>query len=254
MDKSSFYSAIANLKEYTLQDKLDIIAEKTRFPYCSLLQMLDLLSDKAVSIYKWEERYEPKVLLHMPEPRVVSACLGDVKPTEVSTADDKRLMEQIEQLKAAYKTIQEERAHSAQEAVANVAPAAEDAAPAQPKTQGKEEKPYDIIREINDYQEVSFKTAPKSEILSKFLEVGSIKVDENSPDAEQPVEVLAKKSICDDESIETETLALIYEKQGKLERAIGIYQKLIDKNPEKNSTFAARIEELKNKINNTKTK
>jgi tetratricopeptide (TPR) repeat protein len=50
--------------------------------------------------------------------------------------------------------------------------------------------------------------------------------------------------------LETETLAVVFEKQGKFDRAIAIYEKLISRNPEKSSTFAARIEELNLKKEN----
>jgi len=47
----------------------------------------------------------------------------------------------------------------------------------------------------------------------------------------------------------SETFALLLEKQGKIEKAIHVYEELILKNPEKNSYFATRIQELKKKNN-----
>ena len=46
----------------------------------------------------------------------------------------------------------------------------------------------------------------------------------------------------------SETFAQLLEKQGKIEKAIGVYEELILKNPEKNSYFATRIQELKKKL------
>jgi hypothetical protein len=46
----------------------------------------------------------------------------------------------------------------------------------------------------------------------------------------------------------SETFAKLLEKQGKISKAISIYEELILKNPEKNSYFATRIQELKKKI------
>ena len=99
---------------------------------------------------------------------------------------------------------------------------------------------------------MSFKTAPKSVILSKFLETGNYNPEDLGSNDDVSVEVLGKKSIAKDESLETETLAVILEKQGKFDRAIGIYEKLIAKYPEKSSTFAIRISELKLKLDNNK--
>ena len=103
---------------------------------------------------------------------------------------------------------------------------------------------FDILNEINTFQETSFKTAPKSVILSEFLQ--NEVSDEVLPAVgdEEPASVDDKKSLQPDESIATETLAVIFEKQGKVERALSIYRKLLARNPEKSSIFAAQIERL----------
>lgn len=102
---------------------------------------------------------------------------------------------------------------------------------------------FDILKEINAYQEVSFKTAPKSVILSNFLEKdGGIRLDGTAFE-EVPVQDLAKKSILPDDSLATETMAVMLVRQGKTDAAVAIYKKLISKYPEKSSIFAARISE-----------
>ena len=111
---------------------------------------------------------------------------------------------------------------------------------------------FDVMKEINSYQEVSFKTAPKSVILSKFLESGNYKPEELGQAEAVSVEELGKKSISADDSLDTETLALVLEKQQKYDKAISVYEKLIAKYPEKSSTFAIRISELKMKLENNK--
>lgn len=108
----------------------------------------------------------------------------------------------------------------------------------------------DIMNEINAYHDISFKTAPKSVILSNFLETANCKIDDSVPAPATPIEELAKKSISFDDTLCTETLAVVLEKQGKYEKAIAIYEKLMCKYPEKISTFANRIEALKIKIVN----
>ncbi len=120
------------------------------------------------------------------------------------------------------------------------------------RTQAKcyEEKmeAFDVMKEINDYQEPSFKTAPKSVILSNFLEAGMLEPEDDDVVDEESVEVLAKKSVSTDISLPTETLAIVFEKQGKIAKAIEVYEKLILKYPEKSSTFASRIDELKTRL------
>ena len=76
---------------------------------------------------------------------------------------------------------------------------------------------FDILSEINTFQEVSFKTA--------------------------------KKSLTPDVSLGTETLAVILEKQGRYDKALAIYKNLLAHNPEKSSIFAPRIERLTSLIN-----
>lgn len=59
---------------------------------------------------------------------------------------------------------------------------------------------------------------------------------------------LARKSVIDDDHMVTETLARIYAAQGHHSKAIKTYEALSLKYPEKSTSFAARIKELKNKL------
>ncbi len=219
MNSSLFNEKIKNHDSFTLQEKIDIQNEKVHHPYCATLQMLDLLSDKAASIYQWEDRFAARVAMYMLHPASLNDSLARVQTIDITTPSDLALKQQIETAKAN-------------------------------EYSNDEPKAFDIIQEINAYQEVSFKTAPKSEILSKFLEDGDFQPVDNAPSQSASIEELAKKSASPAEMLETETLAVVFEKQGKFDRAIAIYEKLISRNPEKSSTFAARIEELKLKKEN----
>lgn len=219
MEKSTFNSKIASPYTYTLREKLDIQAEKTRFPYCALLQQMDLLSDKAASIYQWESRFVSKVALYMLDASKLVNNLNDVSVIDISSPEDLKLKQQIESTKRQEYECEE--------------PAA-----------------YDVMSEINAYQDVSFKTAPKSVILSNFLKEEGGNTSELGAREPQSIAELAKKSISSEDSVETETMAVIFEKQGKLDKAVAIYEKLMVKYPEKSSTFATRISDLKKKIDN----
>ncbi len=65
---------------------------------------------------------------------------------------------------------------------------------------------------------------------------------------------MAKLSITDNEEFVSETLASIYEKQGYLQKAIRVYEKLSLKFPEKSAYFASRIKNLETIQKNAKNK
>ena len=92
------------------------------------------------------------------------------------------------------------------------------------------------------------KKLSKAEIIDKFIA--------ENPSISRPKQeffnpmTAAQESVIDQENIVSETLATIYERQGYYEKAISIYEKLKLKYPEKSIIFAARINALKNKLNN----
>ena len=219
MDKNSFAHALEHPGTLTPDEWEALRHEKERYPFSAPLQVMSLLADKANGAPLWERQTLPQVSLYV--------------------EDAGRLYELVEN--GAALTRQPE------------APAAP-AVPRPPVAEAKPQQPenFDVLKEINEYQEVSFKTAPKSVILSNFLEKdGGIVPDFDTFD-NVSVQELAKKSILPSGILETETLAVILEKQGKLAQAAAVYEKLMVNNPEKSSTFAVRIAELKAQINENK--
>ncbi len=86
-------------------------------------------------------------------------------------------------------------------------------------------------------------TKLKQELIDQFIENAPRIIRKKSDffDADES----AKTSQKSNDDLVSETLAKIYLKQGKPDKAIKIYQKLILINPEKSSYFAALLEKIK---------
>ena len=227
MDKDSFAHVLEHPGTLTPDEWESLRFEKERYPFSAPLQVMSLMADKANGAPLWEKQTLPLVSLYV--------------------QDAGRLYEQVMN-----GTVQSGEPDVPPVTTASVPPV--ETPRFKPASETVETNPddYDILKEINEYQEVSFKTAPKSVILSNFLEKdGGIVPDFNSYN-DVSVQELAKKSILPSGVLETETLAVILEKQGKLPQALAVYEKLMLNNPEKSSTFAVRIAEIKARINEIK--
>lgn len=110
------------------------------------------------------------------------------------------------------------------------------------------------IADIEDSQtespdELSHRKKQQMEIIDSFINYESnlvsrkfVKPDSNDP---KPQEDLSLRSSRLDDDLVSENLAMILKKQGKVDKAIDIYKKLIWKFPQKKAYFASLIEELK---------
>lgn len=185
-----------------------------RYPFCALLQVLDLLGGKSCGALSNIHDETSRVSLYAIDQQALNKLLSQTTYNEHPKASTTE----------------------AEQPVAIGEPAKKNA------------PDFDILQEINSYQEISFKTAPKSIILSNFLESNEYLSSEITDDEEVVAAETNKKSLHEDTTIYTETLAVILEKQGKFEKAIEVYNNLMAKYPEKNSTFANQIELLKAKI------
>lgn len=87
----------------------------------------------------------------------------------------------------------------------------------------------------------------QNDLIDKFINTQdsvNLKI-KPSVSAEEEIEDLSSQSTEVADNLISENLAKIYERQGKKEKAVEIYQKLIWKFPQKKAYFADRIESLK---------
>ncbi len=90
--------------------------------------------------------------------------------------------------------------------------------------------------------------SPEHHLIDKFLSTaqGPVKLEKNKQENQisTPNNQLIAKSVTESDDLITETLALIYQKQKKYDKAIEAFQKLSLKYPEKSVYFASQIKEL----------
>ena len=105
----------------------------------------------------------------------------------------------------------------------------------------------DETQERKKEKPLSEKKKNQIQIIEKFIQNEPQLDRERMAQAEGNVDIedLADKSILKEEAFETETLAELMAKQGKLKKAESIYKKLSLKFPEKSTYFATQIEKLK---------
>ena len=87
------------------------------------------------------------------------------------------------------------------------------------------------------------------EIIDQFLKANpKLKSFSNEKMRAEPQDDLAFKSTKNTKNLASENLANIMVQQGKIKKAIKIYEHLIVKIPEKRAYFATQIEKLRNQI------
>lgn len=89
--------------------------------------------------------------------------------------------------------------------------------------------------------------AVKTQLIDRFIEQEPSISRPDKNEFFDPQNEAAESTIDEDDFFVTETLAQIHTQQGNLRKAEEIYRKLILKNPEKSSYFAAQIEKLTKK-------
>ena len=216
MNQKQFADKVSNPANFSSQDRGWLKAMLAKYPYSSVVGTLSLLADHVYGFDTTEERRA--VALSVCNPAVLDKLIAGAGMETVAEAEP------------------------------TPKPSPKPTPTPTPSPTLPEEPSFDVLNEINTFQEVSFKTAPKSVILSNFLSFETSKGGNTEGGNEEKQVFNDKKSLVADSSLGTETLAIILKNQGRYDKALAIYEKLLAHNPEKSSTFAPRIEELKSLI------
>ncbi len=108
------------------------------------------------------------------------------------------------------------------------------------------EKPNEVAEDESIEETTSKEEVSLDELIEKFntnYPKNSCSFEDSEED--ETYDDLCKNSVAEKMNIVTETLANVYKEQGQYDKAIKIYKTLMTRYPEKNSTFATLIEELK---------
>ncbi len=98
--------------------------------------------------------------------------------------------------------------------------------------------------EKSDITEAQKPEILKAQLIDRFIEDQPSISRPDKNNFHNPHKDAVDSTVDEDDFFVTETLAQIHKQQGNLNKAIEIYQKLILKNPEKSTYFAAQIQEL----------
>ena len=82
--------------------------------------------------------------------------------------------------------------------------------------------------------------------LKQMKTIPAVETDVLDAELENEIQAIANDSN-ETKEVVTETMAEIFEKQGKFSKAIKLYEKLSFLNPDKSTYFASKINQLKNK-------
>lgn len=109
---------------------------------------------------------------------------------------------------------------------------------------------YTLISDENTEEIIEDSKDAKRQLIENFLATGTDLRGKPNQDETAAAAELAEKSVLENEDIVTETYANILLSQGKLEKAMDVFQKLSLRNPEKSIYFATRIKEIRLLLNN----
>jgi hypothetical protein len=245
MNRQQFYNWMhdpSTLDPGSVADLQGLIRD---YPYFQTARLLHLINLKLINDYRYEQELRQtaalaadrvrlrewiEILENLPESAVKD--LKETEPVAVVGNDrlkDMQLQELEEKIKASLREIELNKTRLKELIEEKKA------------ISGADELPGEEISESN--AGIPLRPLPKDLMLEEFINRNRESY-QNRPGFFNPEES-ARKSIEENDDLISETLARLVAAQGKNDRAIKIYQKLMLKYPQKSSYFAAQIEKLR---------
>jgi len=261
-DFSSFIMSPQNLDKNTLHKVKEITGQ---FPYCQIAHVLYIknlsnINDNSYSSYlgiaasyagsrkRLFSLIHDKISKETQQSESFASAAIDVKKTditpEVSTQKSENIINVEEKPLIREEIKTEEIKPKDTVEISKSTPPVTPLSDADKKAEFQRQLKLRLAEIAKESNQTEGEKQKSNELIDKFIKeepkISSPK-SENSENKD-----LAEKSSTDNSEIISETLAQIYEKQGNFKKAIETYEKLSLKYPEKNTYFAAQIENIKN--------
>lgn len=254
MNKTQFYQQIKNLDSIK-ESKTDMSTTIQQYPYFMLAHLIQVKTNKTdISILSslFADRKllyslisKEKLTSPLPEEKTENRIQEIVDNPDVEEKTENNVNEVINKTVAqeiqTKPELEKETANDLQTILQQRLNEINKSSVASNNEKPNEVADDDSIEETTCKEDVSL-----DELIEKF-NTNSPKISYSFEDSEEDetYDDLCKNSVAEKMNIVTETLANIYKEQGQYDKAVKIYKTLIARYPEKNSTFAALIEELK---------
>lgn len=256
MNKDSFLKLLENPRQVTSSDMAELEEAVKLYPYCQLAHMLTAKAHqqlespqvnqnvKRAAVYAVNRNVLKKYLFGQSFPLTDKADTPARQTPEIPHTGQPEDLENMSDPEA---SVQEtpfvpfSEQQPAEQPSMDATPQTADINTDQKQDHMLEEGLSINIRQVNKKEQ--------NEIIETFIKneprISSLqKADRNMPQTSQD---LSQKSIILPSGVISENLAGIMIKQGKTDKAIEIYEKLILKYPQKKAYFAEKIEHLRNK-------